>query len=76
MGSIYITGRVTRAGISECRLTVELLESFFHGEYGIAIVVVRILVVIEIFFDIDLDAIECIDYIAKRREVDHHIVLY
>lgn len=73
--SIHITGWVTTSSISKCCFPIEYLESFFHRENSITIVIVRILTIIEISSDINLDSIKCIHYVSERCKINHHIVM-
>jgi hypothetical protein len=74
--SIHIACWVTRASISESCLAIEYLESFFDWERSISIVIVRVFIIVEIFFDGYLDTIKCIDYISECSKIQYYIMLY
>ena len=73
--AIHITCWVTRSSISESRFSIEYLESFFYWKYRISIIIIRIFIVIEIFFHVDFNTSECIYYISERSKINDNIVM-
>ena len=75
IGAIHVTCRMTRSRISESCFTVKGLKSFFYWKYRISIIIIRVFIVIEIFFYINLNSSKSIYNISKRSKVYHHIMM-
>ncbi|MFZ2255235.1 MAG: hypothetical protein WAW59_05720 [Patescibacteria group bacterium] len=60
---------MTATSILESTISVECLESSLDAEYLITPIVVRIFSIYKVFWYIDLDTTECIDYALESVEV-------